>query len=322
MSDGINVLSLFDGMSCGQIALERAGIKVANYFASEIDKYAITVTQRNYPDTIQLGDVCGVSGSDLPKIDLLIGGSPCQGFSFAGKKMNFDDPRSALFFEYVRLRGELEPEFFLLENVRMTEKFEAVVSKFMGVNPLKINSSLVSAQNRVRMYWTNIPGVKMPKDKGILLKDIIENGFVDRDKSLVCTAKDRVTKRGYETRSQGQIVFIKSRPHGNFKGSLDARDKMRTLIGSSERDSSVSLDDGRTWRKLTPLEFERLQTVPEGYTEGVSNSRRYMMLGNGWTVDVVAHIFSHMKKPCGGVSRYMEQITMPCVHGVEVIDED
>ena len=166
----MNVLSLFDGMSCGQIALDKLGIKVNNYFASEIDKHAIKVTQHNYPNTIQLGDVMKVKGSDLPKIDLLIGGSPCQGFSFAGKGLNFDDPRSKLFFEYVRLKNELNPKYFLLENVKMKKEYQNIISGYLGVEPIMINSNLVSAQNRVRYYWTNIPVKGLPNDKSILLK--------------------------------------------------------------------------------------------------------------------------------------------------------
>ena len=171
---GINVLSLFDGMSCGRIALDKLGIEVDNYFASEIDKYAIQVAKANYPNTIHIGDVTKVRAEDLPKIDLLIGGSPCQGFSFAGKGLNFEDPRSKLFFEFVRLVRECKPEYFFLENVKMKKEHQAVISEQLGVQPIEINSSLVSAQNRKRLYWTNIPNVKQPEDKGILLKDILE----------------------------------------------------------------------------------------------------------------------------------------------------
>jgi len=160
------VLSLFDGMSCGQLALQRAGFKVDIYLASEIDKYAKQVTRKNFPRTIQLGDVCDVKGENLPPIDILLGGSPCQGFSFAGKQLNFEDPRSALFFEYVRILKETKPKYFLLENVRMKQEYQDVISEHLGVKPVMINSSLVSAQNRVRLYWTNIPGIEQPSDKG------------------------------------------------------------------------------------------------------------------------------------------------------------
>ena len=168
------VLSLFDGMSCGQIALNRAGISYGKYYASEIDKHAIKVTQHNYPNTIQLGSVTDIKCTDLPKIDLLIGGSPCQGFSFAGKGLNFDDPRSKLFFEFVRLLEETKPKYFLLENVKMKQEFQDIISKQLGVKPILINSSLVSAQNRERLYWTNIPIQGLPNDKGLFLKDVIE----------------------------------------------------------------------------------------------------------------------------------------------------
>ena len=170
----MNVLSLFDGMSCGRIALDRLGIKVDNYYASEIDKYAIQVSQANYPDIIQVGDVTELDTSTLPKIDLIMGGSPCQGFSFAGKQLAFDDPRSTLFFEFVRCVKELKPKYFLLENVRMKKEYLDVISEYMGVEPIMINSALVSAQNRVRFYWTNILGIEQPEQRGIVLRDILE----------------------------------------------------------------------------------------------------------------------------------------------------
>mgnify|MGYP003138085313 CR=1 FL=1 len=170
----MNVLSLFDGMSCGQIALDRLGIKVENYYASEIDKYAIKVTQKNYPNTIQLGDIKNIKGEDLPSIDLVLAGSPCQGFSFAGKQLAFDDPRSALFFEFVRLLKEVKPKYFLLENVRMKKEYLDAITDLVGVEPILINSALVSAQNRQRYYWTNLPVAGQPEDKGLALKDILD----------------------------------------------------------------------------------------------------------------------------------------------------
>jgi len=169
----MNVLSLFDGMSCGQIALEKVGIEVDNYFASEIDKSAMKVTEHNYPDTKQIGDVTKVKAEDLPYIDILIGGSPCQGFSFSGKQLNFDDPRSKLFFEFVRLIKECNPKHWMLENVPMKKEFRDIISGYLGTEPIKINSNLLSAQNRVRYYWTNIPDLEIPKDKNIGLNSII-----------------------------------------------------------------------------------------------------------------------------------------------------
>ncbi len=174
-NNGLNILSLFDGISSGRIALDRAGIKVNKYYASEIDKHAIKVAQHNWPDTVQLGSVIDVKTENLPNIDLTIAGSPCQGFSFAGKQLNFEDPRSKLFFEFVRLLNDLRvknPNIkFMLENVRMKKQYLDIISEYLGVPPIKINSALLTAQNRVRYYWTNIPNVKIPEDKGILLKD-------------------------------------------------------------------------------------------------------------------------------------------------------
>ena len=174
----MNVLSLFDGMSCGQLALNRLGIEYDTYYASEIDKYAIKVTQANFPDTIQVGDVTQVKADDFKgvKIDLILAGSPCQGFSKAGKQLNFDDPRSKLFFEFIRLVKELQPKYFLLENVNMKKESRDIITKYTGVEPIDINSSLLSAQNRRRLYWTNIPNVTQPEDKGIVLKDILDVG--------------------------------------------------------------------------------------------------------------------------------------------------
>ena len=264
----INVLSLFDGMSCGRIALDKLDIP-CQYYASEIDKYAIKVSQANYPDTIQLGDVTQVYWKNKIKIDLLIGGSPCQGFSFAGKHLNFQDDRSKLFFEYVRLLNEVKPKYFLLENVRMKKESEDIISQYLGVSPIAINSSTLSAQNRQRLYWTNIP-VSQPEDKGIKLKDILEDGVVDRDKSHCLDANywKGGNLKSYFEKHRRQLVF--------------------------ETDPSVVAADLK-WRKLSPIECERLQTVPDNYTNHVSNTQRYKMLGNGMTVDVIAHILKGMK---------------------------
>lgn len=207
-TEGIVVLSLFDGMSCGQIALQKLGIKVKQYYAAEIDKHAIKVTQHNFPNTIQLGDVTKVFAKDLPKIDLLIGGSPCQGFSFAGKQLAFNDPRSKLFFEFVRLKNECNPTYFMLENVKMKKEFELIISKYLGVASIEVNSALLSAQNRKRCYWTNIANepygffgdmqctIPQPKDKNILLRDILEADVPDKyylsDKAIKYFKKKRI----------------------------------------------------------------------------------------------------------------------------------
>lgn len=298
----MNVLSLFDGMSCGQIALNRLGIHYDNYFASEIDKYAIQVTQYNYPKTIQLGDVCKIKSEDLPKIDLLIAGSPCQGFSFAGKQLNFDDPRSALFFEYVRLLKELKPKYFLLENVKMKKEYQDIISKELGVEPIQINSSLLSAQNRIRLYWTNIPNVGQPEDKGILLKDIIQEGLVERDKSFCIDANyfKGGNLKSYLEKHRRQLVFFNYSSSGRGNSKVESRfyeaTKAHTLTktGYTNRAFTGAYEDFKI-RKLYPIECERLQTVPENYTSCVSDSQRYKMLGNGWTVDVICHILKEMK---------------------------
>ena len=453
----MNVLSLFDGMSCGRIALERLGIQVDNYYASEIDKYAIQVSQANYPDIIQVGDVTELDTSTLPKIDLIMGGSPCQGFSFAGKQLAFDDPRSALFFEFVRCVKELKPKYFLLENVRMKKEYLDVISKYMGVEPIMINSALVSAQNRVRYYWTNIPGIEQPEQRGIVLRDILEtnasneylagenlqknykggnqlnpnyksqantihdtegksgticagthgyaNGYVkDFDKNLSkMTTKDdksfcltsnyhgaiaensierkqrtmipidkpetisnkenksyaltasypaarprrskakhektmvkvddinnlpnnvdyiydqndksyktetitidkekkqltikEATKKGYTTIQDGDC-FDMTFPNSKTRRGRNMKDKSNCLTAANYdymRYEHSDEDKEVYWRKLTPVECERLQTVPDNYTYHVSNTQRYKMLGNGWTIEVIAHILKNME---------------------------
>ncbi len=476
----MKVLSLFDGMSCGQIALSKLGVKVDKYYASEIDKYAIEITQKNFPDTVQLGDVCNLDPKDFMDVDLLLFGSPCQGFSFAGKQLAFDDPRSALFFEAVRLLKAIKPKYFLAENVRMKKEFLEIFTEQVSAcytandvapeykdmfgnvrfEPHFINSSLLSAQSRQRYYWTNIPNIKQPQDKGIVLRDILENGFEsERDKSHCIDAnyykganveqykkkhrrqlvnkpkqvnpskkasgkqpyiQDRVfhedgkshaltaefaARTNVATKPKQVGVAVDLKGHDQLKRVYSPEGKSPSLLaqggGNNEpkvitggairgraydekgkhmdkdgvsvaektkqmlelrkdeksnaittvgKDSVVvskglefshgleegrRLEDGKNlsrnysegsrvykttgksatltaqskggkggysglygdelhWRKLTPLECERLQTVPDGYTEGVSNTQRYRMLGNGWTVDVIAHILTNM----------------------------
>lgn len=403
----MNVLSLFDGISCGRVALDRAGINVKNYYASEIDKYATKISEANYPDIIRLGDVTKWKewNIDWGSIDLLIGGSPCQGFSFAGQQLAFNDPRSALFFEFVNILNhikKLNPNVkFLLENVRMAQAHEGVISYYLKREPELINSALVSAQNRERLYWTNWH-IEQPADRRIILADIIEDGFVDREKAHCITASygKGTTVERYYSHSDRQIVFktgrignvnpsgrgmngevtsifgksatlttnkgegakigILQRARGNNKGGLFT-DKEPTLTSNSwehnnhlvvfggalrgrcrvdgrrvDHKGSVAgrtaqeielRADGKTnalttatkdsivvrnskgtvneltyregkdrfgrnyyYRNLTPMECERLQTLPDGYTAHVSNSQRYKALGNGWTVDVIAGI--------------------------------
>ena len=426
----MNVLSLFDGMSCGQQALERANITVDNYYASEIDKYAIQVTMHNYPNTKQLGSVTDLDGYSLTKIDLLMGGSPCQSFSFAGKRKGMStkceteiltledylklksdgyefEGQSYLFWEYMRILKEVKPKYFLLENVMMGEKWELILSKAIGVNPVEINSALVSAQNRRRLYWTNIgltpqglfgdllPTIKQPKDKGILLKDVLESEvaekyFLKKDSFIFDRIKNKhpFTPRipNEEQKSNclkigGQGVddlILKIDKKGNIKNNQDKAGCFTTgghsggnhsdmdLIvamrgrnpeNPSDRTSGIPTEqrleprnDGKTncltsvqkdnliaygcdyrkdegfrvreteksstlmararedvygtglvktqsnIRRLTPIECERLQTVKDNYTNVVSDSQRYKMLGNGWTIDVISHILNYMPK--------------------------
>ena len=497
----MNVLSLFDGMSCGLIALDRLGIKVGTYYASEIDKYAIQVSQANYPDIIQVGDITKLDLSTLPKIDLVMGGSPCQGFSFAGKQLAFDDPRSALFFEFHKAISYLQPKYFLLENVKMKKEYLDIISEYMGVEPIFINSSLVSAQSRQRYYWTNIPNVEQPEERGIVLRDILEdqpqdptlmsdkfvarngdrNCMIDKtkekahnlsameyvkngrqgnylacdengvpkhkpvkqternsrhlkqldEKSLCMTAtmykgagnngmtlvpqrvgtikdggqgnriyskdgkgitlsaqsggtagngnmlvddtsdlpkKSQTIKSQYYKSSKanfersgtfhatgipqklvsdkpqhigtavdvnghdilkrvyspdGKSPTINTMGGGNREPKVvvgayrarsvdengkrvawkDAKPKQMLELRKDEKSNSVTsvqkdnvlTKDEVYWRKLTPLECERLQTVPDNYTNHVSNTQRYKMLGNGWTIEVIAHILKNME---------------------------
>jgi DNA (cytosine-5)-methyltransferase 3A len=479
----MKVLSLFDGMSCGQLALNKLGIKVDKYYASEIDKYAIQVTQANFPETIQVGDVCNLKAEDYQDIDLILAGSPCQGFSFAGKQLAFDDPRSALFFEFIRLLKEIKPKYFLLENVKMKKEFLEVITdqvsacypEFQGkdlfggrIEPILINSALVSAQSRQRYYWTNIPNVEQPEDLGIVLRDILEddgqadlvgNGgreafkeniqkgtallardwkgwntygmtgvqttpkqvgiasdikghdilkrvyspdgksptlntmgggnrepkvvsggalrarskdkdgknigwketkptqmlelrkdekanavsTVSKDSLVVNSYREVRTEEGKKARRDAKLKTGKDHTPFRSKELIPRTDgKVGTITPNLNKDHEISIEknktnqinpskkasgrqpyiqervfhkDGKshaltesfadrtnigehnelTWRKLTPLECERLQTVPDNYTNHVSKTQRYKMLGNGWTVDVIAHILSNME---------------------------
>lgn len=284
----MRVLSLFDGMSCARIALDRVGIAVTSYKASELDKYAIKVSHENYPDIEQLGDVCDVKAKDVGEVDLLIGGSPCQDLSFAGKGKGLKEgTRSSLFFEFVRLKNELNPKYFILENVRMKQENQDIISKYLGVKPKQFNSSLVSAQNRNRLFWTNID-FDLPEDKGIILADILEDGVTDRGKSHCLDANyfKGGNLKSYFEKHRRQLIF-------NKEITSPIREKSKTVRsggrGSYDRHEWDSVDKLH-WRKLTPLECERLQTVPDNYTNHVSNTQRYKMLGNGFTVDVIAHI--------------------------------
>ena len=339
----MNVLSLFDGMSCGQLALQKADIPVENYLASEIDKYAIQVTQKNFPYTIQLGDITEIGTRRTERmeelgIDLIIGGSPCQGFSFAGKQLNFKDPRSKLFFEFVKILKAIKPKYFLLENVRMKKENQDIISEYMGVEPTVVNSNLVSAQNRNRLYWTNIP-FTIPDDKGIILADILQpdneidvkylagekllqnykggNQLNPTYKSQANTIHNREGKsgiicagthgyaNGYVTggafRGRYKIDGVRQDHKGSVAGKTQQELEVRTdaktnALTTVQKDNVVIDYKQKSWRKLTPIECERLQTVPDNYTDSVSNTQRYKMLGNGMTVDVIAHILKGIGK--------------------------
>ena len=323
------VLSLFDGISCGQVALERAGIKVDTYYASEIDKYAIQTTQKNYPKTIQIGDVNGIDFTTYRgKINLLMGGSPCQGFSFAGKQLNFNDSRSKLFFEFVRLLEKTQPKYFLLENVKMKKEYQDIITKHLGVNPVIINSSWFSAQDRKRLYWTNMPIMPIINKNEDTVEDILEDEvdikYCIEPKRAVVILENEVKRRkiGYiGTDSQGNRIY---RIHNKSvclvgeAGGLGAKTGLYALpCLTPDRENQRQM--GRRFkpphskfytltaldkhgvltnnfiRKLTPIECERLQTLPDNYTYGLSDNQRYKLLGNGWTVNVIAHILSYIK---------------------------
>lgn len=311
------VLSLFDGISGGRIALDRLGIDVEKYYASEIDASAIKVTQANWKDTIQLGDVKNISYDngilrcdngefDVGKVDLMLFGSPCQSFTFAGKRQgmststNIDittledylrlkqegyefNGQSYLFWEAFRILNEVKPKYFLCENVKMTKKWEEVISNALQVKPNKINSNLVSAQNRDRLYWTNINNgiIPKPKDKGLFIKDITEGNDVEHK---------------YELSETHHQAFLKSY---NWK-PCQLNEKSKPLLATYYKQPPHSPYIPCSWsssgyRRLTPKECERLQTLPENYTDvGISDTQRYKGIGNGWTIDVIKHILSYI----------------------------
>ena len=300
----MNVLSLFDGISCGQIALNKANIQYNNYFASEIDKNAMKVTQHHYPNTIQLGDVTKVEFI-ASKIDLLIGGSPCQSFSSAGNRNGFDG-KSGLFWEYVRILNEVKPTYFLLENVVMKKEWEDIITKELGVEPIKINSSLVSAQNRVRLYWTNIPGVGIPEDRGITLNDVLEIDSNDNPAAIRGRRLNKATIIGRRLNEAGkrsdynkdipitQCLEVRA-TNTNKSNCLTTVDKDNVLTPLPIGRHPNAFKDKLPFRYYSLLEYERLQTLPEGYTNLVSVSQAKKMIGNAWTVDVISHIFSYLK---------------------------
>jgi len=355
---GIVCLSLFDGISCGRVALERANIPVEKYYASEVDKYAIQVSEKNYPDIIHIGDVRNINPDDYKDVDMIIGGSPCQCFSFAGRRNGMTTTenvkvtsleqymslkqkyfqfkgQSYLFWEYVRILSAVHPKYFLLENVVMAQEWNDIISRTLGgiypecfrqkemfesvrLEPIQINSALVSAQNRERLYWTNIPNITQPKDRHIMLKDVLEENV---NYKYILTKKEFNNIKNWKSQ-QNPIIDAKTVDDEKM-GCLTARGAgemhagMKLIKYSVDREKSLTLTatyanviekdytinknrqlvkcgaiDYQYWRKLTPIECERLQTLPNNYTDGISNSQRYRCIGNGWTVDVIAHIFS------------------------------
>lgn len=277
----MRVLSLFDGMSCGQIALNRLGISPSTYYAAETDRHAVWVTQNNYPDTVQLGDInhWKTWAIDWSEIDLILGGSPCQGFSCSGKNRAFEDPRSQLFFTFVDILNHARKENpdlkFLMENVKMRKDHLDIISENLGVEPLFINSGKVSAQNRQRYYWFNWEA-SQPEDMGLILADVIEDNPENPTymSHKFCTRNAHILREDFsgKARSLSSMEYVKNGRQGDY----------------------IKPPNAETYRKLTPLECERLQTIPEGYTGGVSNTQRYRMLGNGWTVEVIAHLLKHI----------------------------
>lgn len=338
----INVVSLFDGMSCGRLALENFNVK--NYYSSEVDKYAIKIADKNHPNDTsnRLGDVTKIDFSKYKGIDLLIGGSPCQGFSIAGKKegmvtkekveitsleqylelknSGFEfSGQSYLFFEFINALKTIKPKYWLLENVKVDKKWLPVMNEILGCEPIFINSELLSAQSRPRFYWTNIPGIDQPIDKNIKLLDILEEVVTDKTYYLSEDMTKKLVRRGnglveyslngynkayrvmYQDKKSvcldtagggGRTPYVKIDKKGNLKKN---QIKAGCLCGGNHSDMDLLLENGFL-RRYTPVECERLQTLPDNYTEGVSNTQRYKMIGNGWTVDVIKHIFSFLPK--------------------------
>ena len=313
----LNVLSLFDGISCGRLALERAGIPIEKYYASEICDYSIKIAKKNFPEIIEIGDVRNVEGENFKNIDIIIGGSPCQSFSFAGKMdgMATKDEKiditsleqyldlknkgfefegySYLFWEYVRILKEVKPKYFLLENVKMAEKWKNVITDALGVEPIMINSELVSAQSRERLYWTNIPNIEQPEDKHIYIDDIVQT-----DIEHTYLPRTRLDYTNYDKSKVDKSVFKNTATQignsRNFGNAVRSNGKAFTL---RRINPNGIIDENYNIREFTPIEVERLQTVPDNYTliDGIKKKERYEALGNGWTVDVIAHIFSYLK---------------------------
>lgn len=302
----MRVLSLFDGICCGHLALERAGIKIDSYNAYEIEKNAIKATQSNFPDVVQGGDVTKEDFTKYKgKVDIIIFGSPCQGFSSSGKQLNFNDPRSKLFFEAVRAIKECQPKYFLMENVVMKKEWQDIISSYLGVEPIEINSSLVSAQNRRRLYWTNIPNVTLPEDKNITLEDILEdiefpNPAAIRGRRLnkATIVGRRLDKNGHRKDTDKTIPItqcLEVRATNTDKSNcLTTVDKDNVLTPLPIGRHPDAFKNNLPFRYYTTKEMCRLQTVPDDFLNMIPDSAARKALGNGWTVDVIAHIFSFL----------------------------
>ena len=289
----MNILSLFDGMSCAQIALNNLGLKDYTYYASELDKYAIQVTQHNYPNTIQIGDVTKVQAKDLPQIDLLVGGSPCQDLSSSNvwtEKRGLEGSKSGLFWEYVRLLKETKPKYFLLENVGSAKKEDIeVINKELGVKGIKFNSRLCLPQNRNRIYWTNIPFELPSKEIDLTMQDLLQNKVEDKyyltQKMYDCVM--RPASKGWQSGKMETDLKI-ARPLTATMHKMHRADTDNYITTEYKPEGKTNL------RRLTPIECERLQGVKDDYTKTVSDTQRYKMLGNGFTVDVIAHILKNI----------------------------
>lgn len=315
----MNVLSLFDGISCGMIALERANIKVDNYYSSEIEKSAIDISKKNYPNIIRMGDITKINKetlSNLPKIDLILAGSPCQGFSRNGNMLNFEHEQSKLFFDFIKILNWIRDNNnrdvkFLLENVEMKKEWKDIITSYVKVAPLDINSKLVSAQNRPRTYWTNIPNASIPEDKNINLYDILEldhqydlidyqgikidSSFNKKEINLINIVNKEVrisqaTKQGYIIAEDGDGINL-SFPTSKTRRGRVVKKKSNTL----DKQCNICVYYNGILRKLSLVELERLQTLPDGYTEGVSDNKRKNAIGNGWTVDVITYLLKGLK---------------------------
>lgn len=297
----MNVLSLFDGICCGRLALTRAGFRIGNYYASEVATQPLKVTARNYPDTIQLGDVTKITErqlDQLPKIDLVIGGSPCQDLSVykygtTGAE-GLEGKKSNLFYQYERIVKYIQPKYFLLENVPMDPQWQDIITEILEVEPITINSELVSAALRKRLYWTNIDIDEMPKDRGLVLRDIVEPSEKVPEKYWYDPKKYPHTYNGSDKKVEATLNV--NGWHRQMKEVYNLNDKCNTLLadGDGGHRAKKVYQDGRC-RRLMPIEYERLQTLPDNFTNNISDSARYSAVGNGWTVDILAHIFKNMQ---------------------------